>query len=91
MSRSKAEEISSRIYDTLRQLAERRTCEVEPHRTFTELNMDSIDVIEVFMCLSLDLDMELDDDQLTPESTVQDLIDSVLDQAGYSRAVAQSL
>jgi len=48
--------------------------EIEPTSTFEDLDMDSLDMVELVMELEHEFDCDIEDDEVDSVQTVQDLI-----------------
>lgn len=64
---------------------------VKHHHTLSELGLDSLDLVEALTLLSLDLSVDLDNNELSPESTVQDVVNFVLERAGFAPGASQAI
>ena len=51
--------------------------EIRPESTFEELDIDSLDLLEVVMAIELEFDIEFSDDALKEIKTVENAVESV--------------
>jgi len=73
-----------RFTDILVNQFEVRPEEIRPDVTFEELELDSLFLVELTLVVKRDLDVEINEDDATPRSTVADvvkLIEAQLDPA----------
>ncbi|MBM9622997.1 acyl carrier protein [Streptomyces zhihengii] len=73
-----------RLTDILVNQFEVRPDELRPDVTFEELELDSLFLVELTLVVKRDLDVEINEDDATPRSTVADvvkLIEAQLDPA----------
>jgi acyl carrier protein len=63
-----------RLADILINQFEVRPDELRPDITFEELELDSLFLVELGLVIKRELDVELNEDEVTPRSTVSDVV-----------------
>lgn len=73
------EEIASKVQDIIAESLGVNRSEVVPSASFiTDLNADSLDVVELVMAIEKDFDIEIPDDEAEKIRTVQDAMDYII-------------
>jgi len=78
------EYVQAKVIDVVTKYAGRET-DVQPTSTLAELNMDSLDAIEVAMAVEMEFEgVELPDDVWDDDTTVQAIVDNACQQLGIA-------
>lgn len=73
------EEVASKVQDIIAESLGVKRSEVTPSASFiTDLNADSLDIVELVMAIEKDFDIEIPDDEAEKIRTVQDAIDYIV-------------